>query len=219
MSHFLYILENEVQLAALVFLLVVYTLRIVWLFRFKYAREKTYPAGNAGTGIAISLMNVAMPWAMESTRRRPGFYAQFIVFHVGVVAAISATFIIPYGPKLFESMIVVRIFQVSLAAAFLVGIWRMVRRVFDPRLRLISSRDDYFSLLLMILYFAMGFFAVPNDFHQREWPLLLFFGLTAFFLVYVPFSKICHYLYYPFTRYFLGRTLGHRGVTAKKKRI
>jgi hypothetical protein len=27
----------------------------------------------------------------------------------------------------------------------------------------------------------------------------------------VPFSKISHYLYYPFTRYWLGRSLGHRG--------
>ena len=36
--------------------------------------------------------------------------------------------------------------------------------------------------------------------------------LTSFFLLYVPFSKISHYLYYPFTRLWLGRTLGHRGT-------
>ena len=36
--------------------------------------------------------------------------------------------------------------------------------------------------------------------------------LTSFFLLYVPFSKISHYLYYPFTRIWLGRTLGHRGT-------
>jgi MFS family permease len=219
MSYLLYILENEVQLAALAFLAVVYTARLVWLFRFRPARERTYPAGDARAGIAFSMMNVAMPWAMESTRRRPDFYAQFVVFHLGVVAAIGATFIIPYWPELFESIMVVRIFQVILGAAFLVGMWRLYRRIFNPRMRLISSLDDYSSLILMILYFALGLVAVPNDHHQKEWPLILFFGLTAFFLVYVPFSKICHYLYYPFTRYFLGRTLGHRGVLAKKKRL
>jgi hypothetical protein len=218
MSHFLYVLENEVQLVALAFLVIVYTLRLIWLFRFRSAREKTYPAGDSRRGVAKSLMNVAMPWAMESTRKRPGFYAQFVIFHLGVIAAIGATFIIPYAPELLETRIVVRIFQIVLGAAFLVGVWRLYRRVFDPRLRLISSRDDYFSLILMILYFLLGFFAVPNEAHRHEWPLILFFALTAFFLVYVPFSKICHYLYYPFTRYFLGRTMGHRGVTAKKKR-
>ncbi len=35
--------------------------------------------------------------------------------------------------------------------------------------------------------------------------------LTSYFLLYVPFSKISHYLYYPFTRTYIGRALGHRG--------
>jgi hypothetical protein len=33
----------------------------------------------------------------------------------------------------------------------------------------------------------------------------------------VPFSKISHYLYYPFTRYYLGKTLGRRGVYPMRK--
>ncbi len=218
MSDFLHLLENDVQIAALFFLLLVYVLRLFWLFRFRPMRERTIPAGNPRRGAALSLMNVAMPWAMESTRKRMGFYAQFVIFHLGVAAAIGATFIIPYSPGWFDRASVVRLFQMILAAAFGVGIWRLYRRVFDPRMRLISSLDDYFSLTLMILYFAVAFLAVPNDYHRREWPLMLFFGLTAFFLIYVPFSKICHYLYYPFSRYFLGRTMGHRGILGKRDR-
>jgi hypothetical protein len=48
--------------------------------------------------------------------------------------------------------------------------------------------------------------------------MIAFFILTAFFLIYVPFSKISHYLYYPFSRIFLGRTLGRRGVWPGRKR-
>ncbi len=44
-----------------------------------------------------------------------------------------------------------------------------------------------------------------------KWILVLFLAWTSFFLIYVPFSKISHYLYYPFTRYWIGKTLGHRG--------
>jgi hypothetical protein len=47
--------------------------------------------------------------------------------------------------------------------------------------------------------------------------LMLYFILTAFFLIYVPFSKISHYLYYPFTRFYFGRTMGHRGVYPIKR--
>jgi nitrate reductase gamma subunit len=219
MSKALSVLENEVQIAALLVMTAVYLLRLTWLFRFRSAPERTYPAGSAAAGVAWSMLNVAMPWAMESTRRKPLFYVQFVIFHTGVVLAIAATFIIPYWPRLFESAPVVRVFQVVLAAAFAVGLARLYRRLTTPALRLISSADDYLSLSLMILFFLAGVVAVPNRPAEGEWPLLVFFALTAFFLVYVPFSKICHYLYYPFTRFYFGRMQGHRGVVAKSRRL
>jgi hypothetical protein len=212
MSDFLKILENEVQLAALAFLALVYAVRLVWIFRFKTRRDRTVAVGNERAGAGYSMMNVAMPWAMESTRKRPGFYAQFVLFHLGVAAAIAGTFVIPYAPGLFELRPVVVLFQVVVAAAFVAGLLRLVRRLTDPVLRRISSPDDYFALVLLIVWFAAAVLALPNRPGRGEGPLILYFGLTAFFLVYVPFSKICHYLYYPFTRFYLGRSLGHRGA-------
>lgn len=137
--------ENEVQVAALVFLAVVYAVRLLWLLRFRSGKERTMTAGSEGEGIRFSLMNVAMPWAMESTRRKPGIYVQFVVFHLGVVAAIAATFIIPYAPAVFESQAIVLAFQAALAAAFLVGLIRLIRRLKNPVVRLVSSADDFLS--------------------------------------------------------------------------
>lgn len=212
MSDVLRILENEVQLAALAFMAVVYTARLAWIFRFGVRRDRTLAAGRSSAGAGYSLMNVVMPWAMESTRKRPGFYAQFAVFHLGVAAAIAGTFIIPYAPALLERRAAVALLQAVIGAAFLVGLFRLARRLSNPVLRSVSSPDDHFSLVLLILWFGAAVLAVPNRPERSEWPLILYFGLTAFFLVYVPFSKICHYLYYPFTRFYLGRSLGHRGA-------
>ena len=47
-------------------------------------------------------------------------------------------------------------------------------------------------------------------FASENW-LIAYLLLTSFFLVYVPFSKISHYLYYPFSRWWIGKALGHRG--------
>ncbi len=212
MSDALRILENEVQIAALAFMALVYAVRLAWIFRFKVRRERTLPAGNARAGAGYSLLNIALPGAMESTRTRPGFYAQFVVFHLGVAAAIAGTFIIPYAPRLFAFRWVAALFQAVVGAAFAVGVARLVRRLRHPVLRRVSSPDDYFSLALLLAWFAAAVLALPNRPEKGEGPLLAYFGLTAFFLVYVPFSKICHYLYYPFTRLYLGRTLGHRGA-------
>jgi nitrate reductase gamma subunit len=136
-----------------------------------------------------------------------------VIFHLGVTAAIALSFIIPYFPRLLESTLVVRCLQVVIGAASLVGVGRIIRRVGSPYMRAISSPDDYFSLVLLTVWFFFAVLAAPNETPGgAEWHLLTFFILTAFFLVYVPFSKISHYLYYPFTRYYLGKTLGYRGV-------
>lgn len=216
MSQLLHFSEHTLQEAALTLMALVYITRIVWFLRFKAGGERQGQTGPASTtpakGILYSWANIAMPWAMESTRRKPFFYAQFVIFHVGVAAAIALSFVIPYGPGLLESAVVVRLFQVLIGAAFVVGIVRIIRRVGNPYMRAISSPDDYFSPALLTVWFFFGVLAAPNDAAGGQWHLLTFFILTAFFLAYVPFSKISHYLYYPFTRYYFGKSMGYRGV-------
>ena len=126
--------------------------------------------------------------------------------------AIVQSFLIPYAPGVFESSVMVILFQVVIGLAFVVAVGRMIRRIANPVMRLISTPDDYFSLLLLTVWFAFAFLAVPNDISGGEGIMLTYFIMTAFFLIYVPFSKISHYLYYPFTRFWLGKTMTHRGV-------
>lgn len=215
-SAFLEFAQDQLQIAALAFMAVVYTYRIYWLTRFKAAKDRQpmVQSGYTGPlkGAFYSLGTIAMPWAMESTRTNPLFWIQFALFHIGVAAAIVLSFVIPYGPSLLERAEVVRCFQVFIGAAFLVGCYRIVRRIASPVMRAISTPDDYFSLCLLTVWFFFAVLSAPNDVSKGEWPLLTFFLLTAFFLVYVPFSKISHYLYYPFMRFYLGRSLGYRGV-------
>jgi nitrate reductase gamma subunit len=216
MSELLHVCEHRLQEVALGFMALVYTLRIIWLLRFKAGGERQAPTGTRFTtparGILYSWANVAMPWAMESTRQQFLTYVQFVIFHVGVTAAIALSFIIPYTPGWLENAVLVRVLQVVIGAAFVVGVLRIIRRVGNPYMRAISSPDDYFSLVLLTVWFFTAVRAAPNDTVGGEGRLIAFFVLTAFFLVYVPFSKISHYLYYPFTRYYLGKTMGYRGV-------
>ena len=216
MSELLHFSENELQEYALLIMACVYTLRIAWLLHFKAGRERQAPTGQFRTtkakGIVYSWMNIAMPWAMESTRTKSLFYVQFVLFHLGVVAAIGLSFVIPYAPGLLESGTFTRILQVVIGLAFLVSLLRLYRRISNKYIRAISSPDDYFSLFLLTVWFFFGFLAAPNKPEQGETAMIIFFMLTAFFLIYVPFSKISHYLYYPFTRYYFGKTMGYRGV-------
>jgi nitrate reductase gamma subunit len=216
MSELLNFSEHQLQEGALVFMAIVYTLRVRWLLRFKAGKERQASTGLGDTsprrGFIYSWANVGMPWAMESTRTNKFLYLQFVIFHLGVVAAIGLSFVIPYAPHWLTWQPLVIVLRVAIGGAFLVGVLRLVRRLGSPYLRAISTPDDVFSLVLLIVWFGFAFFAVGNSTASGEWHLLAYFFLTAFFLIYVPFSKISHYLYYPFTRYYLGKTMGHRGV-------
>jgi len=220
MSDTLHFAEHTLQEVTLAFMALVYITRLYWLIRFKAGKERQPATGLPGTtkakGILYSWANIAMPWAMESTRTKRFTYVQFVVFHLGVTAAILLSFLIPYAPGALDTPFMVMLFQVVIGAACVVGVLRIIRRLGDKYMRAISSPDDYFSLILLTVWFFFAALAAPYHIADGEGIELTYFILTAFFLVYVPFSKISHYLYYPFTRYYLGKTLGHRGTYPMK---
>ena len=97
-SPLLHFAEDELQLIALLFMATVYALKIRWILRFPAGGDRQAP-GNARTdgptGAKRSLLSIAMPWAMGSTRQHPFLYAQFVIFHLGVAASILMSFVIP----------------------------------------------------------------------------------------------------------------------------
>ncbi|MBU1626332.1 hypothetical protein KKB18_03105 [bacterium] len=219
-SHLLHFAEDKLQIIALTFMALIYFFKIRWILSFKASKDRQAGTGDPTTdgprGAKYSLFNIFMPWAMSSTRQHFLFYLQFGIFHVGVALSIGMSVIIPYFPGLISNQYIIWLLQGLFAAAFLIGVGRFIRRLVSPYIRAISTPDDYFSLGLLILWFAFSFMAAPNNREVTEFWLLGYFFLTAFFLFYVPFSKISHYIYYPFTRWYLGRTLGHRGVYPMK---
>ncbi len=216
-SELLALVEHRLHHLALAFMALVYTIRVFWFLGYKAGGDRQAPTGppdtTPGKGILYSWFNIAMPWAMESTRDNLFLYAQFVVFHIGVTVSIGMLFLIPFFPDvLAENAWLVLAIQVITGAACAVGVLRMIRRLGSPYLRAISTPDDYFSLALLTVWFFFAMLAAPNDRSAGLWHLHGYYWLATFFLIYVPFSKISHYLYYPFTRYYLGKTLGHRGA-------
>jgi nitrate reductase gamma subunit len=213
MNEFQHFTEHTLQEIALIFMAVVYTLRIRWLLKFKAGKERQLKTGDPNTsrakGVIYSWANIMMPWAMESTRTKLFIYFQFALFHIGVTVAIALSFVIPYAPTVLKIPYMISIIQILTGLAFVIGIFRIIRRLGDKYMRAISTPDDYFSLLLLTVWFFFTTLSVPNN---GGWIQATYFILTAFFLIYVPFSKISHYLYYPFTRYYFGKTMGYRGT-------
>ena len=207
-----------VHWAALAVMAVVYTLKVRWLLSFRATRDRQKPGNaertDARRGAWYSLANVMMPWAMESTRRGFAFYLTFAVFHLGVVCGIALAFLSTVARGFLQHPVVSTTMLAFLLAAGTIGAYRIGRRLLRPVMRLISTPDDYFSVSMLTVWFFLGAatqLAIVGTL-AGEGYVIAYLLLTSFFLLYVPFSKISHYLYYPFTRTWLGRTLGHRGT-------
>jgi nitrate reductase gamma subunit len=198
---------------ALVFMVVVYVLRIRWILKFEAGRDRAPARGVQREGIRYAYATLARPWDLPSTRRHWFRWLEFALFHLAVAIAIALTFLIPYAPRLVSPPTVTHFLQAAIALGALVGLSRLARRLVRPEMRVISSPDEIFSLVMLVVWMLAGVLAAPM---RSEPAILTFFLLTTFLLIYVPFSKISHYIYWPFIRFYLGKQLGHRGVYPPK---
>ena len=212
-SHQTKFIMDELQIAALAFMAIVYFLKIRWLFQFKATKERTPARGDHSQGVRYALATLAMPWEIPGTRLHWIHYIEFAVFHIAVAVAIAVTLIMPYWPTSIGTPGMILALQIVFGVGALVAVSRLLRRMIRADMRNISSPDDYFSLVMLAVWLVAGVAAAPQT---SEPAIVAFFVLTAFFLVYVPFSKISHYIYWPFIRYYMGKHFGHRGVYPTK---
>jgi nitrate reductase gamma subunit len=198
---------EQMHVYALVFMAIVYCIRIVWIMRFRLVRDRARPRGSGLLGAAVAMTTMFRPWSMETTRQGFVQWLEFAVFHIGIGVMIGTSFVISLAHQWLTPPIVALII-VSQALALVAGILRLIKRVREPTMRAINSPDDYFSLVMINLLFiacALATFEVPLVYEG-------YFVLLAIIIAYVPFSKISHYLYYPIARYFYGSYLGRRGI-------
>ena len=200
--------------ASLLFMIGAYTIKVRQILQKVSASEGTPARGSHKEGIRYSFLSIAAPWEMESYRTHALRYVEFVAFHVAMLAGIGVAFTLPWGHGFMTSSVVVVGMQALFAVGAVVGSSRLVRRIASPAMRAISTPDDYFCLLLLVAWMVSGVMMAPQT--SEPW-LAAYFWLATFFLFYVPFSKISHYVYWFFTRYYVGKHFGHRGVFPKKR--
>jgi len=212
-SYALMILEEPIQYVCLLFMGTMYAIKIYQLLKKPFPPEKAELKGDRVAGALHSLTNVLRPWDMESTSKNLYFYAEFMIFHIAVALTIGSTFFIPLAPHIMTPAFTT-VIMVFMGLAFLIGLRRIYRRLTYPEIKIISSPDDYFAIILMTVFFGVGFITMwlwIQGYAETGW-MWLFFLMTSFFLIYVPFSKISHYVLYPFGRVNFGMIFGGRGI-------
>ena len=208
----IHFIEYELQAIALIWMAVIYTIKAIQLSKLPMPWERGTRAGSPRLGVLKSYGSIFMPWSMESSRKHGWRWLAFGLYHIGALVAIVNTFTLPFFPQLMTENVKL-LFAILIAPSVIVGLFKLVQRFTKPELREISTFDDYFSLISLefFLFFAVMVLVVGTPFWS-----VWYFIITAFFLFYVPFSKISHYIYFFFSHTLTGWRYGWRGINTAK---
>lgn len=174
--------------------------------------DHSTPKGSINSGVLYAYTLGMAPWSKESTRLHWMSYIRGIAFHLGIFLCLALLIVSPWIYLLPSEVRILLGLCAGLGAIF--GMAGFVMRLVEYNLKAISTKDDYFTVLLVSLYLASAglWLVIP--------PAQPIFYLTgAVMLIYAPFSKIRHCIYFAYSRLFYGKFIGSRAVLPHSQQV
>ena len=159
-----------------------------------------------------SLLHWSVPYASRNMRMRPFFTFLSFAFHIcllltpiltiGHVALWKESWGIGWW-SLPDAMSKVMTVIVLVGATTFI-----LRRIADPTVRFVTSAGDFIVVLLVAAPFATGLMAYYQVFDYKT-IVIIHMWTGAVWLAMIPFTRIAHMLYFPFTRAYMGCEFGY----------
>jgi len=197
---------------ALFFTVAAFSWRLRIYNRLTRPVDRAKPRGSVKAGMLYAYTTGMAPWAKESTRLHMLAYLRGVAFHLGIFLGLGLLLISPWV-HLFPAVLRILI-AAGAAAGTVFGLIGFAMRLIEHNLKAVSTKDDLFSVLLVSLFLAAAtlWLLVPVT-------LPLFYMISVVMLVYAPFSKIRHCIYFAYSRLFYGKFIGSRAVLPHSQQV
>lgn len=163
------------------------------------------PTGSGVRGVLYAFGAGMLPGAKESVRTHLGSWALGVGYHLGIFAAFALSLAGLLTPPLPPPLTAPLGIASLLGAACGVGL--LLKRALDSSLRSFSVPDDYLSNGLTTLFASCAGAGALGLL-----PASLTSVTATALLLYLPFGKIRHCVFFFSTRYHFGAFFGRRGV-------
>lgn len=195
--------------------------RLVSVLMLGWSKDNIPPMGSKATGVAKSYLKGLLifpfiPWVKNTFSKNPVIYLAGGLFHLSLflVVFFGAAHMLVFKSLLGFGWATLPLPIIDWIAA--VGIVAMValliHRLTNPVLKLLSGLPEWLNLLFVFLPFLTGYFMT----HHIGLPYEKIFGLHVLtvdiLLIWIPFSRISHFIFYFFSRTIHGQEFGKRGV-------
>lgn len=188
-------------------LLCLVMLTVLVVRTFAVGRRSTYahPRGRSRAGILYALGPGMLPWEKESAAKHLWTYLGGVLYHLSILSAILFLATVVLGIPLSAPPLAAA--RVLLVIGLVCGAALLVKRVFKPQMRSLSSGDDYLANILVDLFLLS---ALISTFSEAMQVVFLAIAIITFF--YIPFGKLRHCAFFFYSRIIFGEFFGRRGV-------
>ena len=196
--------------------------RLVRVLLLGWKRDKVPGKGSKLGGVVVSYLKAFIiwpfiPWTKNTFTRNPITYLAGGLFHLGLfVVVILGTAhmlvwksLLGFGWPTLPLPIVDWLAAATLVAMIALGINRLI----NPVLKLLTGPAEWLNLLVVFLPMVSGYCLTHHLFFRYEVLFSLHMLAVNVLLIWVPFSRISHFMFYFFSRTIHGAQFGKRAAT------
>ena len=200
-----------VSLVALAFCFVMMLAHFVRIVRLGKPKDFSVKSGSVAKGVAYANTVAMMPANKESAYMHLPTYAAGIIYHLGTFLSLLLFVLSLFNLNAYYPQWL----SLALAACLLVsgvcGTVLLIKRFVNKNLHSLANPDDYLSnFFTTLLHFATACYLAFAGCCCSV-PYIYYISATLL-LVYMPFGKLRHVVYYFAARYHLGFFYGWRNV-------
>jgi hypothetical protein len=185
-------------------------LHAVRLIRLGKPVDLSTPKGDVSSAVIYSFTGAMHPGKKESAFLHLPTYTAGIIYHLGTFLSLPLFFLLFAGLSL--PLPVLYTAAIFLVLSVISGISIFIKRFVKKGLRELSNPDDYLSNLLVTIFQLLTASALLYS--QLLPACSVWAGIL---LLYLPFGKLRHVVYFFAARYQLGFFFGWRGVWPPKQ--
>jgi hypothetical protein len=195
----------------------VQALRSGW--KHRSAADKTGRAAGAGKSFLTGLLVLPfIPGLKGAFQRKPVIYLAGGLFHLGLLAVIlfskthmsALKSMIGFGWPVLPAVSVDWLAAIGIVAMLAL----LINRLVDPVLRLISGPAEWLNWLMVFLPMITGFVLARKLWLPYEVSFSIHMLLVDILLIWIPLSRISHFVFYFFSRTIHGIEFNTRRVAA-----
>ncbi|MEW6671219.1 MAG: TmcC family electron transfer complex membrane anchor subunit [Thermodesulfobacteriota bacterium] len=158
-----------------------------------------------------SIFHWIIPFASVNSRKNPILTIVTFLFHIGLI--FMPIFLFAHIILFKESWNIGWWFMPDGAADFMTliviaaCIFFTVRRLTQPEVKFLTSPSDFVILIVIASPFVTGFWA-HHQWAGHQWMAVLHMLSGEIMLATIPFTRLSHMLFFPFTRGYMGSEFG-----------